>query len=339
MRRSCSLCFLLLASSITFLSAQQQPSPGSPTCSPQAKAITVWKVGSPYENDAPGKAISAELKIKAKSLGCTIHVEAFPAVRFAESFFAAFEKHLEPDVLEVENKGVISGVTMRSGEYVDLAKGPITRTPAAIGGIASNEAVFRALEAVPHSLTGLDETRSSEFLLRTSRNYKAAKCWLQSDATPSREANLTAFSSDAHAEIPRSSPNTDNASHGEETKDPNSSAERSTIFDRPKQDSADTIVVPAGTKITVDVFEENPPRNLPLRVHSAKVVNIVQVGSTVVIPALSKVTIQESVGVMELTDVTIDGVRYDLQTDRLPLFPESMSEATFTLTKPFTIKR
>lgn len=120
---------------------------------------------------------------------------------------------------------------------------------------------------------------------------------------------------------------------------PNSRAERSAIFDRPKQDSADTIVVPAGTKITVDVFEKNPPRNLPLRVHSAKVVNIVQVGSTVVIRALSKVTIRESVGVMNLTDVTIDGVRYDLQTDRVPLFAESMSEATFTLTKPFTIKR
>jgi len=30
------------------------------------------------------------------------------------------------------------------------------------------------------------------------------------------------------------------------------------------------MVVPAGTEITVDVFEENPPRNLPLRVHSAR---------------------------------------------------------------------
>jgi hypothetical protein len=173
---------------------------------------------------------------------------------------------------------------------------------------------------------------------RDSRPELLGEVVASKSATPSRQANLTASSSGAHAEIPRSSPNADNKSHGEETKDPNSSAERSTIFDRPKQDSADTIVVPAGTKITVDVFEENPPRNLPLRVHSAKVVNIVQVGSTVVIPALSKVTIQESVGVMDLTDVTIDGVRYDLQTDRVPLFAE-LSEATFTLTKPFTIKR
>jgi hypothetical protein len=114
---------------------------------------------------------------------------------------------------------------------------------------------------------------------------------------------------------------------------------RSSILDRSKPASPESIVVPAGTKITVGVFEENPPRNLPLRVHSAKVVNIVQVGSTVVIPALSKVTIQESVGVMELADVTINGVRYDLQTDRVALLEGSMSEATFTLTKDFTIKR
>ena len=145
------------------------------------------------------------------------------------------------------------------------------------------------------------------------------------------------------SEAPASSPNTDQPAvaknHENLTSGLKSGDERSSIFDRPKQDSPETIVVPAGTKIAVDVFEENPPRNLPLRVHSAKVVNIVQVGSMVVIPALSKVTIQESTGVMELTDVTIDGVRYALQTDRVPLFAESMFEATFTLTRAFAIKR
>ena len=176
MPRFCSLCLLVLASCITFPSAQQQPLPGSLTCSPQAKAITVWKVGSPYENGAPAKAISAELKLKAESLGCTIHVEVFPAVGFADSFFAAFEKHQEPDVLVVENKGVIFGITMRSGESINLGKGDaIVRSPAAIEGIASNEAIFRALEAVPRSLAGLDDARSWAFLLRTSRNHNAAR--------------------------------------------------------------------------------------------------------------------------------------------------------------------
>jgi hypothetical protein len=189
MLRFCSLCLLVLASCDTFPYAQQQPLPGSQTCSPQAKAITVWKVGSPYQNGAPGKAISAELKLKAKSLGCTIEVEVFPAVGFADAFFAAFEKHQEPDVLVVENKGVISGITMRSEESINLANGnPIVRSPAAIEGIASNGAIFRALEAVPGSLAGLDDARSWAFLLRTSRNHNAARLLsLRSPDQPQRQ--------------------------------------------------------------------------------------------------------------------------------------------------------
>jgi len=157
--------------------AQQPPLSGSRTCSPQAGVITVWKIGSPYENGLPDKAISADLKLRTESLGCAIRVEVFPAVGFADQFFAAFEKHQEPDILVVENRGVILGVTMRSGKYIDLVHGGgiVRRTPAAIEGLASKEAIFRALEGVPGSLAGLDDARSWEFLLRTSRNHNAAR--------------------------------------------------------------------------------------------------------------------------------------------------------------------
>ena len=119
----------------------------------------------------------------------------------------------------------------------------------------------------------------------------------------------------------------------------NKQARRSPVLDRPKADSPEIVIVPAGTKLTVDISEENPPRNVQLRLHTGKVVNIVQVGSTVAIPALSKVTIQDSTQGMELTEVIIDGVRYDLLTDRVPLQEGSMSEATFTLRKELKIKR
>jgi hypothetical protein len=155
--------------------AQHPPLAGSLTCSPEARLITVWKVGSPYEIGLPPKAISADLKLRAESLGCAIRVDVFPAVGFADRFFAAFDKHQEPDVLVVENRGVVSGVTMRSEEYIGLAGGIVRRTPAAIEGIASKRAIFRALEAVPGSLASLDDTRSWEFLLRTSRNHNAAR--------------------------------------------------------------------------------------------------------------------------------------------------------------------
>jgi len=156
--------------------AQQPPLADSLTCSPEARVITVWKVGSPYEIGLPPKAISADLKLRADSLGCAIRVEVFPPVGFADRFFAAFQEHQEPDILAVENKGVIFGITMRSGEYEDLFHGGIVkRTPAAIEGIASKEAILRALEGVSGSLAGLNDARSWEFLLRTSRNHNAAR--------------------------------------------------------------------------------------------------------------------------------------------------------------------
>jgi len=159
------------------------------------------------------------------------------------------------------------------------------------------------------------------------------KVYTNSDVVGAKTGVPTA-APDARPEARASSGNADQPGA-----DRSSGVDRSTIFDRPKQDSSDTVIVPAGTKITVDISEENPPRNLPLHIHVGKVVNIVQVGSTVVIPALSKTTIQDSVGVMELTDVTIDGVHYDITTDRVPLLEGYISEATFTLARPFTIQR
>ncbi len=155
--------------------AQQPPLPDSSSCSPQARVITIWKAGSPYENGLPDKVIPAGLKLRAKSLGCVIGFEVFPAAGFADRFFAAFKRHEEPDVLAVENLGVIYGVTIRSGEYINFGGGIVRRTPAVIEGVASKEAIFRVLEEVSGSLAGLDEARNWEFLLRTSRNHNAAR--------------------------------------------------------------------------------------------------------------------------------------------------------------------
>lgn len=112
--------------------------------------------------------------------------------------------------------------------------------------------------------------------------------------------------------------------------------------DRSRQDER-TIVIPAGTQIKVDVSEENPPRNVA-RTYTGKVIVPVQAESTVVIPALSKVTIGVSVGppygeVRELIQVTLDSGSYDLHTDLVPTPPGSVSETVFTLAKDVKIKR
>src|SRR5208282_5192564 len=108
----------------------------------------------------------------------------------------------------------------------------------------------------------------------------------KSDPTTTK-ADAPTSSSETQGGTQAASSNKDQAAKNQ--KNPGSGDSRSSILDqpkqdRPRQDSPETIVVPTGTKITVDVSEENPPRNIQLRLHTGKVVNIVQVGSTVVIP-------------------------------------------------------
>ena len=98
----------------------------------------------------------------------------------------------------VENKGVPSGIAMRSGEFVNRDNGAVVRsTPAAIEGIASNKAVFRALEAVPGSPAGRDDAPNWCILLRPSRNNGPARWWLSAHDdrgqrhTPPRPENQT----------------------------------------------------------------------------------------------------------------------------------------------------
>ena len=86
-----------------------------PSSQPDGKIITVWKVGRPYENGLPSKTISPGLKRGAEALGYEIRVETFSAVNFPDEFFAAFQKNQEPDILAVQNRGTIFGITMRSG--------------------------------------------------------------------------------------------------------------------------------------------------------------------------------------------------------------------------------
>jgi hypothetical protein len=149
----------------------------SPSSQPNGKIITVWKVGGdPYQNRIPDKTVPPDLERSAGALGYTITVETFSAVNFPDEFFAAFQKNQEPDILAVQSRAAISGVTMRPGiSFRDGA--PVQRTPATIAGIGSSDAIRKALENVSDSLAGLQDVRGweYEYLIRTSRNHKAAR--------------------------------------------------------------------------------------------------------------------------------------------------------------------
>jgi hypothetical protein len=110
-------------------------------------------------------------------------------------------------------------------------------------------------------------------------------------------------------------------------------------LDRPKDSAAenadDLLIVPEGTQLKIDISE-------------GKVVVPVRVGFATAIPALSKATVRvslqgtgDSVYIAELTDVTVEGVRYGVQADLVAVpGPQAVpSEVTFTLLKQVSIQR
>ena len=137
------------------------------------------------------------------------------------------------------------------------------------------------------------------------------------------------------------------AGNSEKTNRSKAETTRSSVLDAAKENEPDVIVVPAGTQIQVNIIE-------------GKVTVPVRVGWATAIPALTKVAVEISVPyypvygpyyggsvpyynnlysaeVAQLTSVTLDGTRYDLQTDQIPVL--AGSEAKFTLLKELTLKR
>jgi hypothetical protein len=117
------------------------------------------------------------------------------------------------------------------------------------------------------------------------------------------------------------------------------------VLDRPKDSVSDTIVVPAGTQLRVDI-------------HDHKIVVPVRVGFVTPIPALSQVTVQlnrtyltttysptgtpyaDYIEYATVTAVTVSGKTYEVQTDSVPLLKDGTnSELTFILGNPVALLR
>jgi hypothetical protein len=156
-----SLAFALVSSAWLLTPLESRLSPASRVSSIEGKAITIWKVGSPYREDAPDTAVPSDLALSAEELGYTLKMESFPARGFAQSFFEAFAKNQEPDILVIDNQGIIDGISTPLGTLT---------------GIGADEKVRQNLVKVSESLKELGGSiRGWEFLIRTSKNYEAAK--------------------------------------------------------------------------------------------------------------------------------------------------------------------
>ena len=123
--------------------------------------IKVWKVGSPYTGDLPSVAVPRDLESEATEKGRKLIPEAFPAKGFAEKFFEAFEKNEPPDILTIDNYGIIEGIKTPLGTFK---------------GIGTDKRVVQSLIRVNDSLKALEgPQRGWEFLIARSRNYEVAK--------------------------------------------------------------------------------------------------------------------------------------------------------------------
>ena len=123
--------------------------------------ITVWKIGSPHTGDTPDTSVPLDLDANAEKLGYNLKVESYPAEGFAEKLFEAYGKNQEPDILVIDNYGMIDGIKTARGSFI---------------GIRSNAKVRQSLVKVTGSLKSLEGHRSGwEFLFRGSRNYESAK--------------------------------------------------------------------------------------------------------------------------------------------------------------------
>ncbi len=165
---------------------------------------------------------------------------------------------------------------------------------------------------------------------------------------PEADSPTNAVSGDAAVNTGDSStPVAPAAGSSEKKNRPEAEPTRSSVLDAPKENAPDVIVVPAGTRIQVNILD-------------GQVTVPVRVGWATPIPALTKVAVEISVPyypvygpyypgsvpyynnpysaqVAQLTAVTLDGTRYDLQTDQIPVM--AGSEATFTLQADLTLKR
>src|SRR5215831_6606031 len=73
--------------------------------------IHVWTVGAPYLDEVPRDTVPLDLREQAQQLGYTIEVQGFSAAGFAARLQDAVNSHNEPEVITINNLGVLIGLS------------------------------------------------------------------------------------------------------------------------------------------------------------------------------------------------------------------------------------
>ena len=83
--------------------------------------ITIWKVGSPHTGSVPDGSPPPNLASVADRLGAKLRVRALSAREFVDSvFLTSVSKVDQPDILAIDNYGLINGITTPLGTFPPL---------------------------------------------------------------------------------------------------------------------------------------------------------------------------------------------------------------------------
>lgn len=139
-----------------------------------ARMVQIWSVGNPHNNSIPSISIPISLKKLAEEKDIYLELSTFPAKGFYEKFVDAFLNNKEPEILAINNWGILDGINTKVGNFK---------------GIRSNQNIYNSLVHVSQSLESLAGKRGGwQFILSTSRNYSLAKSIAMSE--PKCKPNL-----------------------------------------------------------------------------------------------------------------------------------------------------
>ncbi len=127
----------------------------------KGETIRIWKIGSPHSGDTPRATLPPSFVRESAQQGVGFIVETFPAKGFSKVFSDALRANAPPDLLVIDNMGVIDGITTALGRFDGIAQDPTVRRD-----------LIRVTGAFDELL---GPQRGWTFLFVTSPNHRAAR--------------------------------------------------------------------------------------------------------------------------------------------------------------------
>ena len=129
--------------------------------SPAPKTIVIWRLGSPHDGKTPDTNVDPRFSSLVHKSGYELTVTALPAMEFLNRFRDAVANHQEPDIVAIDNYGLLNGISTAIGKF---------------DGLFNEPGMKQRMIFASRSLRGLEGSRGGwELLVSGSPNAEAAR--------------------------------------------------------------------------------------------------------------------------------------------------------------------